>query len=78
MPGTPMWYQRPAFLLCIFPVGVMAELLTLESGSMCPAVFLYAAHKMYFVSEAGVLTILCAWALAAILYMRAKRNAKHL
>ena len=56
----------------------MAELLTLESGSMCPAVFLYAAHKMYFVSEAGVLTILCAWALAEILHMHAMRNAKHL
>ena len=78
MPGTPLWYQRPAFLLCIFPAGVMAGLLTPESGSMWPALFLYAAHKMYFVSEAGVLTILCAWALAEILHMHAMRNAKHL
>ena len=94
MPGTPLWYQLPAFVLCIFPVGVMAGLLTLKSGSVWPAAFLHAAHnnydqmvfgvitagadKMYFVSETGALTILCAWALAAFLYMRAKKRAQHL
>ena len=94
MTGTPLWYQLPAFALHIFPVGVMAGLLTLESGSVWPAAFLHAAHnnydqavfqvitaganKMYFVSETGVLTILCAWALAVILYMRVKKQAQHL
>ena len=94
MSGTPLWYQLPAFALHIFPVGVMAGLLTLESGSVWPAAFLHAAHnnydqavfqvitaganKMYFVSETGVLTILCAWALAVILYMRVKKQAQHL
>ena len=94
MPGTPLWYQLPAFVLCIFPVGVMAGLLTLESGSVWPAAFLHAAHnnydqavfgiitrgdnRMYFVSETGVLTILCAWALAAVLYIRAKKRMQHL
>ena len=94
MPGTPLWYQLPAFVLCIFPVGVMAGLLTLESGSLWPAAFLHAAHnnydqmvfqvitagtsKMYFVSETGVLTILCAWALAAVMYIRVKKQAKYL
>ena len=34
MSGTPLWYQLPAFVLCIFPVGVIAELMTLESGSV--------------------------------------------
>ena len=93
MPGTPLWYQLPAFVLCIFPVGVMAELLTLESGSVWPAAFLHAAHnnydqmvfqvitagasKMFFVSETGLLTILCAWALATILYIRARKQAKY-
>ena len=68
----------------------MAGLLTLESGSVWPAAFLHAAHnnydqavfgiitagtnKMYVVSETGVLTILCAWVLAAILYIRAKKQ----
>ena len=90
MSGTPLWYQLPAFVLCIFPVGVMVGLLTLESGSVWPAAFLHAAHnnydqavfglitrgdnRMYFVSETGVLTILCAWALAAVLYTRAKKR----
>ena len=90
MPGTPLLYQLPAFVLCIFPVGVMAGLLTLRSGSVWPAAFLHAAHnnydqavfslitagdnRMYFVSETGVLTILCAWALAAILYIRARKQ----
>ena len=90
MPGTPLWYQLPAFVLCIFPVGVMAGLLSLHSGSVWPAAFLHAAHnnydqavfsvitagatRMVFVSETGVFTILCAWALAAILYMRARKQ----
>ena len=75
-------------------MGVMAGLLTLESGSMWPAAFLHAAHnnydqavfqvitrgdnRMYFVSETGVLTILCAWALAAILYIHAGKQGKYL
>ena len=90
MSGTPLWYQLPAFVLCIFPVGVMVGLLTLESGSVWPAAFLHAAHnnydqavfslitrgdnRMYFVSETGVLTILCAWVLAAVLYIRVKKR----
>lgn len=94
MSGTPLWYQLPAFVLCIFPVGVMAGLLTLRSGSVWPAAFLHAAHnnydqavfgiitagagKLYFVSETGVLTILCAWALAAILYIRARKQVQRL
>lgn len=94
MSGTPLWYQLPAFVLCIFPVGVMAGLLTLKSGSVWPAAFLHAAHnnydqavfglitrggsRMYFVSETGLLTILCAWVLAAIMYIRRKEQATYL
>ena len=94
MSGTPLWYQLSAFVLCIFPVGVMAGLLTLQSGSVWPAAFLHAAHnnydqsvfqvitaganKMYFVSETGVLTILCTWALASIMYICVKKQAKYL
>ena len=90
MPGTPLWYQVPAFILCIFPVGVMAGLLSIRTGSVWPAAFLHAAHndydqmvfgmittgdnKMFFVSETGVLTILCAWILAVIMYRREKRR----
>ena len=92
MSGTPLWYQLPAFVLCIFPVGVMAGLLTIKSGSVWPAAFLHAAHnnydqavfdiitaganKMYYVSETGVLTILCAWVLAAVLYRWVKKETR--
>ena len=90
MPGTPLWYQIPAFVLCIFPVGVMAGILSIKTGSVWPAAFLHAAHndydqmvfgvitvadnKMFFVSETGVLTIICAWALAIIMYRREKKR----
>ena len=94
MPGTPLWYQLPAFVLCIFPVGVMAGLLSLESGSVWSAAFLHAAHnnydqavfglitrgdnRMFFVSETGILTILCAWVLAAVMYTRVRKQGKYL
>lgn len=86
MPGTPLYYAIPAFTLAIFPVGVIAAILTLESKSVWPAAFLHAAHnnydqsvfevitigdnKMFFVSETGFITIICAWILAIICYVR--------
>lgn len=92
MSGTPLWYKLCAFILCIFPVGVMAGLLTIQSGSVWPAAFLHAAHnnydqavfgaltnaenKMYYVSETGVLTIICAWILAAVMYLRFRKHEK--
>lgn len=86
MPGTPVWYKVPAFLLLIVPVGMIAGLLSVKTKSVWPAAFLHAAHntfdqtifgpltvadnKMYFVSETGVLTIICAWILAVVLYKK--------
>ena len=79
-----------AAALCIFPVGVMAGILALQSGSMWPAAFLHAAHnnydqavfgvitagadRMYFVSETGILTIVCTWVLAIVLYRQARKQ----
>ena len=90
MEGTSLWYQLASFVLCVFPVGVIAAILTMRSGSMWPAAFLHAAHnaydqavfgvitrgddKMYFVSETGCLTILCAWIIAIIMYVLYKKN----
>lgn len=91
MSGTPVWYKLPAFILCIFPVGVMAGLLAIRSKSLWPAAFLHAAHnnydqtvfgiitiggsdRMYFVSETGILTVLCAWTLAITLYLGTKKQ----
>lgn len=86
MPGTPVWYKVPAFLLLIVPVGMIAGLLSVKTKSVWPAAFLHAAHntfdqtifgpltvadnKMYFVSETGVLTIICAWILAVVFYKK--------
>ena len=84
MDDSVLWYRLIAFVLCIFPVGVIAGLLAIKSGSVWPAAFLHAAHNaydqsvfgiitrgdnmMYYVSETGILTIVCAWIIAAILY----------
>ena len=89
MAGTPLWYQLIAFVLCIFPVGIMCGLLCLKSGSMFPAAFVHATHNnldqavfglitrgenmMYFVSETGIFTIIAAWIVAALLYLCFKK-----
>ena len=85
MEGTPLWYQLIAFTLCIFPVGIIAGILTIQSKSVWPAAFLHAAHnaydqavfgvitkgddRMFFVSETGVFTIACAWIIAVIMFV---------
>lgn len=85
MEGTPLWYQLIAFTLCIFPVGIIAGILTIQSKSVWPAAFLHAAHnaydqavfgvitkgddRMFFVSETGVFTIVCAWIIAVIMFV---------
>jgi len=93
MEGTPLWYQLIAFTLCIFPVGIIAGILTIQSKSVWPAAFLHAAHnaydqavfgvitkgddRMFFVSETGVFTIVCAWIIAVIMfviYMKTKKK----
>ena len=90
MDGTLMWYRIPAFILCIFPVGMIAGLLSLRTGSVWPAAVLHAAHnnfdqmifdvitagdnKAYFVSETGFLTIICVWIIAIIMYFRYRRS----
>lgn len=92
MSGTTLWYQVPAFILCILPIGIIIGLITIQSGSIWPAVFLHAAHnnydqdvfgaitqaedKMYYVSETGILTIICAWIVAIIMFIRFRKSNK--
>ena len=94
MEGTPLWYKLIAFTLCVFPVGVIAAVLSVWSKSVWPAAFLHAAHnaydqalfgpvtqgadKMYFVSETGVFTIVCAWIIAIVMvvvYVKRRKKA---
>ena len=85
MAETAMIYRMPAFILCILPIGIIAGLLAYRSRSVWPAVVLHAAHnnldqgildvitrgedRMYYVSETGMLTIICTWVLALIMYL---------
>ena len=91
---TSLHSDRQALIAPGYPQWQLAGLMTPQSGSVWPTAFLHAAHnnydqsvfqvitagdnKMYFISETGVLTILCAWVLAAIMYIRAKKQTKHL
>ena len=66
-------------------VGIIAGILTIQSKSVWPAAFLHAAHnaydqmvfglitqgddRMFFVSETGVFTIVCAWIIAVIMFV---------
>ena len=88
MAGAPVWYKLPAFVLCILPVGIIIGGLTYMSKSVWPAAFLHAAHNnydqtvfgvitkgddmMYYVSETGFLTIICAWVIAIIMIIKIK------
>ena len=88
MAGAPVWYKLPAFVLCILPVGIIIGGLTYMSKSVWPAAFLHAAHNnydqavfglitrgddmMYYVSETGFLTIICAWAIAIVMIVKIK------
>lgn len=80
MEGAQLWYKVPAFILCIIPIGIMIGILTIKSKSVWPVAFLHAAHNnydqgifglitrgenmMYYVSETGIITIICAWIIA--------------
>ena len=91
MAGAPVWYKLPAFVLCILPVGIIVGGLTYMSNSVWPAAFLHAAHNnydqavfgvitrgddmMYYVSETGFLTIICAWVIAIIMIVKIKGTA---
>lgn len=93
MEGGSLLYSLIAFVLCIFPVGVICGLLRLESGSVWPCAFLHAAHnnydqavlgvitkgadKMYYVSETGIFTIVCVWIIAIIMFIRFRKKETH-
>lgn len=90
MEGAPIWYKLPMFVLCIVPVGIIAGFLTYKSKSIWPAAFLHAAHnnfdqavfgvitrgddRMYYVSETGLFTVICAWLIAAVVLYIIKRD----
>ena len=93
MSDLPLYYQLPMFVLCIFPVGVICGIYALKTSSVWPSAFLHAAHNnydqsvfqiitrgdnmFYYVSETGVVTAICVWIIAIIVYLiNAKRINK--
>ena len=92
MSGAFLWYKVIAFILCIVPVGLIIGILTIKSNSVWPAAFLHAAHNnydqgifglitrgdkmVYYVSETGIITIICVWiiAIGMLLYYKNKLN----
>ncbi|WP_026670501.1 CPBP family intramembrane glutamic endopeptidase [Butyrivibrio sp. AE3006] len=85
MDGTSLGYRVVAFMLHIIPVAIISAILAIKSGSVWPSAFLHASHnafdqavfqaitigddKMYYVSETGVFTIICAWVIAIVMYV---------
>lgn len=88
MQGTSLAYSLIAFVLCIFPVGIICGYLRIKFNSVWPCALLHAAHnafdqsvfsiltrgdnKMYFVSETGIFTIICVWIIVYIMYKEFK------
>lgn len=88
MQGTSLAYSLIAFVLCIFPVGIICGYLRIKSNSVWPCALLHAAHnafdqsvfsiltrgdnKMYFVSETGIFTIICVWIIVYIMHREFK------
>lgn len=73
LPGTPLWFKLPMFVLQTVSMTAILGILRFRSGSVWPAVLLHASHNffdqiifqpltnnassMYFVGETGVLTL---------------------
>ncbi|MCM1989214.1 CPBP family intramembrane glutamic endopeptidase [Oceanirhabdus seepicola] len=73
MPGTPIWYQLPMFVIEVIAITVVMSVLRLKSKSVWPAVLLHASHNyvdqvicrtvtdnvnsVYYVGETGVITV---------------------
>ena len=74
LPGCPLWFKLPMFLLQTVSMTAILGILRLRSGSVWPAVLLHASHNFFdqaicqpltnsasstfFVGETGILTLL--------------------
>ena len=88
MSDLPLYYQLPMFVLCIFPVGIICGVYALKTNSVWPSAFLHAAHNnydqtvfqvitrgenmFYYVSETGIVTVICVCIIAFIVYKKYK------
>lgn len=74
LPGTPLWYKLPMFVIEVLTITVIMGVLRLKSNSVWPAILLHASHnyfdqaifgtltnsinKAYFVGETGIITVI--------------------
>jgi membrane protease YdiL (CAAX protease family) len=74
LPGTPLWYKLPMFVIEVITITAIMSVLTLKSKSVWPAILLHASHnyfdqaifgtltnsvnKAYFVGETGIITLI--------------------
>ncbi|MCB2292703.1 CPBP family intramembrane metalloprotease [Clostridium algoriphilum] len=74
LPGTPLWYKLPMFVIEIIAITVIMAVLRLKSKSVWPAILLHASHnyfdqaifgtltnsinKVYYVGETGIITVI--------------------
>jgi len=88
MPGAPVFYQIPMFIVQILSLTVVASWLRMKSGSVWPAVLWHIMHnfldqlvfaamtggagRAYFVSETGFITTLFAVLSAALILIFGK------
>ncbi|RDU25208.1 CPBP family intramembrane glutamic endopeptidase [Anaerosacchariphilus polymeriproducens] len=93
LPGTPIIFKVPMFLVNIGSVSVIIAILTLRSKSVWPAALLHAAHnaydqlmfghytvsdiKMYYVSETGILTSVLTVGIAVYMYLSYVKSFKN-
>jgi len=85
MPGAPLFYRIPMFIIQIISIAVVASWLRMKSNSVWPAVLWHAVHnfldqavftamtggayRAYFVSETGFITTLFAVLCAALIFV---------
>ncbi|MDO5575274.1 MAG: CPBP family intramembrane metalloprotease [bacterium] len=90
MPGTPVWYKVPVFVILIGTSSAIFSILTLRCKSVWPAALMHAAHndfdqtifapittgdnKMFWVSETGLVTLAVVIVLTAWVYLSYKKS----
>lgn len=74
LPGTPLWYKLPMFVIEVIAITVIMAVLRLKSKSVWPAILLHASHnyfdqaifgtltksinKAFYVGETGIITVI--------------------
>ncbi|MBX4261724.1 CPBP family intramembrane metalloprotease [Clostridium estertheticum] len=91
LPGTPLWFKLPMFVIEVIAITVIMSVLRLKSKSVWPAILLHASHnyfdqaifgtltdsinKSYYVGETGIITVIVSILVAIITVMLFRKYA---